>query len=216
MSDAVLVLGRWRVGAPEQQADAIDAAVAAWNTVGWPPGLESYTAIAAEDGTRVLHLSHWRNDRAARGFTATAKNQWAAAVDEVAPGVQRLGVEVYRVYDGVQVADTTTGCLVLVDIDSDDSASAHRWMDAMLALGRRRESAPGMLSATFYLSVSGSRVLNVAEWSDTASHQAMTTASRSAAADDLISGSAGARPVGFTRSRSWRTITDSMPESARA
>lgn len=216
MSEAeVLVLGRWRVGTPERQAAAIDASLAAWNTVGWPPGMAAYTAIAAEDETSVLHLSRWRDDRAARGFTAEAKHRWAAVVDEAVPGAQRLEVEGYRAYDGIHVADAAPGCLVLVDIDADDSASARRWMDAMLALGRREEPAQGMLSATFHLSVSGTRVLNVAEWSDAASHQAMITASRSAAADELVSGSAGARPVGFTRSSSWRTITSTTPESAR-
>lgn len=203
----VVVLGRWRAGSPERQSSAIDAALAAWDTVGWPPGLQAYTALAAEDGTSVLHLSRWRDDHAARGFTATSKIRWAAAVDEAVPGLDRVGVEAYHHHGGVRFADAEPGCLVLVHIDAADAAAARGWTDAMLTLGREEPPAPGLLAATFHLGVRGTTALTVAEWTDAAAHGAMSGADRGDTSCALVAGTAAVGPVAFTRSSSWRAMT---------
>lgn len=204
----VLVVGQWRVSSTDQQQAAVNAAADAWETVQWPAGLLSYTALAGDDAATVLHLSRWRDRGAAHEFAGEAKTGWSAEVDRAVPGLDRQGVQAYLPYDGLRIDEgQPPGCLVLVDIEAADAARARAWMDAMLALGRDEQPPSGMLSATFHLSTTGTRVVNYAEWIDAAAHRASVAAARSAAFDELVGGSAGARPVGFTRSTHWRTIT---------
>ncbi|MHA6799705.1 hypothetical protein [Bounagaea algeriensis] len=198
--DEILVVGEWAASSPDIQDAAIEAAIEQWEIVGWPEGLLSYTALAGDDGSTVLHVSRWRDRTAVSGFTGDIKTQWSAGVDRAVPGVVRRGVHTYHPYGVLQLAAGETGFLALIEVETDTTKAAHSWMDAMLS-HQRDEPQHGMLASTFYLSVAGQRVLHIAEWVDSPEHASLPALAQHLITEDVVT-----RPINVTRSTSWRTI----------
>lgn len=181
-ADACLVLiGEWQVPDAGTGRRAADAALAAWRQHGWPDGLRAHHCLLGEDGRTVLHYAQWADEEAARTFAGTGKPAWARSVDRAVPGVRHTRVTAYRRYRDTDrlSAPPSTGCLVTVTVtfDGADQDQQRAWVDNVFAAAGTTESSPsaGMLAAHFHVSLDGTRVLNLAEWTTADAHRAAVT-----------------------------------------
>lgn len=177
-ADAGLVLvGEWTVRDSERQRRAADAALDAWRHHGWPDGLRAHHCLLGEDEHTVLHHLQWADEQAARAFAATGKPAWAHFVDTAVPGIRHRRVTAYRRYRDSTPLQTPppTGCLVTVAVDFEDPDPRRQraWVDNVFRAAGGADAAPasGMLAAHFHLSVDGTRVLNLAEWTSAGAHR---------------------------------------------
>lgn len=171
------LLGEWRTCGPEHQQRAADAAMAAWQIVRWPAGLLAYSCLLGEDGQGVLQYSQWSEESAAHAFADADKPQWAQAVRAAAPDIEYRKLTPYRLYrNTTPLADPPAiGCLVTVTVDFDgpDAKRQQGWVDHVFAAAGTTHASPerGMLAAHFHLSLDGTRVINLAEWTTTQAHR---------------------------------------------
>jgi DNA-binding transcriptional MerR regulator len=204
----LVVLGEWRAASPGTQHAVVDAAVAQGQRLGWPAGLLSHTVFAGSDGCAVVHYSQATDEETFKNFTSNP--QWAAGVDAVVPGVQRLGAKPYRLYRSVRTATPgEAGCVVIVRFTTETAEHAAAWVDALLEAGRGDDPPAGMLSAHFHISLDGTSILNYAEWVDSASHESSVQARPQHADSDLVKvvdETPGVRFVGFDRFPRWRSV----------
>lgn len=218
----LILVGTWTVDSPQQQRAAITAACTAWEQVEWPDGLLSTTTLTGTDGTSVVHMSRWRDEPAAHGFAGTTKHAWAAAVDAAVPGIKREGVLPYQVIgrapgsrtgthpasgQGRQSQARVPGCVVLVDIATENRERATEWVASMLELPPVDTDRTGLCAATFQVSLDGTRVLNLAEWVDEESH--IVAAARQKEPDEgrLVMATPGVKVLGYRRFTWWETVT---------
>ncbi len=176
--DAGLALaGEWSTSGPEHQRRAADAALAAWQATGWPAGLLAHTCLLGQDGRSVLHYTQWAGENAARAFAGTGKPGWIRAVDGAVYGIEHRKVTAYQLYRNTTPAPGSppAGCLVTVTIDfgTPDAQRQRDWVDNVFAAAGTDSPAPaaGMLAAHFHISVDGTRVLNLAEWTTAQAHR---------------------------------------------
>ena len=173
----VILVGEWSLPGPEQQRRAADAALNAWRHILWPDGLIAYSCLLGEDERSVLHYSQWSGENAARVFASADKRRWAQAVDDSVPGIDRRGVTAYRLYRSTTPLDHAppAGCLVTVTIgfDGPDEGRQQAWIDSVFTAAGTASPEPkaGMLAAHFHVSLDGTRVLNLAEWSTSRAHR---------------------------------------------
>jgi hypothetical protein len=124
-----------------------------------------------------VHFTQWTGQVAARAFTRSDKSLWASAVDDAVPGIARLKVTAYRRYRSTTAltAPPPTGCLVTVTVDFDgpDPRRQRAWVDNTFAAAGTVDPSPdaGMLAAHFHVSLDGTRVLNLAEWTSAQAHR---------------------------------------------
>ncbi|WNG48401.1 antibiotic biosynthesis monooxygenase [Archangium minus] len=176
--DVGLVLSsRWTVPTREAQQAAANAAMDAWEHVPWPEGLLSYSCLLGEDGTTVTHYSQWTGDEALQLFRRNDPPERVQGILAAVPGIERHGVVTYRPFRAFvgEGPSEPPGCIVTVDItfEGPDPERQQRWVEAVLeaaATGSRSQS--GLLAAHFHLSTDGTRVLNLAEWTDASAHRA--------------------------------------------
>ena len=145
------VVRQFPVDSPEQQRAVAHAALAAWNVTPWPDALISRTCYLSTDEQRVLTYEQWSDDH---------------------PDVEDPAAIAYRLYrSGVRDDAPVPGCIVIVEVQTDGSATARQWIDAVFdALAAETTLHPGGISGHFHISLDGTRVLNYAEWVDEASH----------------------------------------------
>lgn len=208
--DAPLVLvGEWTVPAGEQQR-TVDAVADQWSRTGWPDGLVSHTVFAGGDHRTVLHYSQATSEDGLRAF-AHAKPGWAAGVDATVAGITRRGVTAYRLHRSVIASESgrSPGCVVVVQFHTDGTERAGDWVDRLVDTGNREAAPPGLLSAHFHVALDGTRILNYAEWTDPAAHQA-TLGHRPADNDvvQIVDDTPGVRFLGFHRFTRWHTAAD--------
>jgi Antibiotic biosynthesis monooxygenase len=80
------------------------------------------------------------------------------------------GFKLYRT-GGMAGGSKTTGCVVLVTIDTDDEATARAWVDSVfVALTSEPNPHPGGISAAFHIREDGKQVINYAEWVSAQDH----------------------------------------------
>lgn len=173
----IVLLGEWRVPGPGAQWGVAEAATAAWRRR-WPDGLVTYRCLLGEDGCALLHVTRWAGVAAARAFAWGGKGAWARDVDAVVPGVERLGVTAYRWYRGTAPLDAppATGCVVTVEVTLERPGAERQraWVDHVFAAAGTDAASPaaGLLAAHFHLSLDGTRVLNLADWTTPRAHRA--------------------------------------------
>lgn len=174
--DVGLVLSsQWRLPTRESQQAAADAAMDAWKHVPWPAGLLSYSCLLSDDGTTVTHYSQWTGDEAHQAFRRNDPPERVQRILAAVPGIERQGVFAYRPFRSVVPGgpQRRPGCIVTVDIsfEGPDPERQQRWVETVLkALAAGNGAPPGLLAAHFHLSTDGTRVLNLAEWTDAAAH----------------------------------------------
>lgn len=124
----------------------------------------------------MLQYSQWADESASRAFAGTDKPLWAHAVHTAVPGIEHRKVTAYRLYRNTTpvVEPPPTGCLVTVTIDFDEPGAQRQrcWVDNVFAAAGTTDASPtvGMLAAHFHVSVDGTRVLNLAEWTTAQAH----------------------------------------------
>jgi hypothetical protein len=216
--DAGLALvGEWTVPGGAQQR-TIDAVADEWSRVEWPDGLLSHSVLTGPDHGTVLHYAQAADEHGLRAF-AQAKSNWVAGIDALVAGIIRRGVTAYRLYRSVVTAGPAPasgpGCVVVVRFDVDGVEQARAWVDRLVEVGEQQAPPSGMLSAHFHISVDGAGILNWAEWTDPAAHQA-TIAQRPTDNEvvQVVDATPRVRFVDFHRFTRWRT-TSPAPTSAR-
>ncbi|HEV7977017.1 hypothetical protein [Amycolatopsis sp.] len=173
--------------------DAVVAVVSKGHTeTPWSEGLLSRSHFAGTDDD-----------------TALTYEQWATENADVGPGAIA-----YRLVRSEADPARVPGCIVFIDIETDDAETARAWIDSVFgALHSDEDPHPGGISAHFHLSLDGKRVLNYAGWTDAEAH-------RKAVEDPGAPGVArvetpewhrvlntpGVRPLGFKRYRLQRSI----------
>lgn len=179
--EQLIQLATWQVVIPDQQQAIADLTAAAFPA---PDGLLAAGCLLGVDGVTLLMHLQWADRNAAREFAATTQYAWHNTVDAAisgAGGVERRPLREYHLHRGRHfTADPPpTGCVVLVDrhLPRPDPARAREWIDTMFALPEPDEPAPGMISAHFYVSSGGSRVVNYAHWTTVEAHRAISVSS---------------------------------------
>ena len=147
----IAVVRQFLVDGPEQQREVAAATLARWNVMPWPDALISRTCYVSTDEQRVLTYDQWSGDQ---------------------PDVEDSVAIPYRLYrSGVRDQAPKPGCIVIVEVETDQAATARRWVDAVFdALAAEPALHPGGISGHFHISLDGTHVLNYAEWVDEASH----------------------------------------------
>ncbi len=199
----VVVVSRWTGAGPGRQRAVAEAILAEWEREPWPPALDSLNALLSTDGQTVLTYAQWTGDAARREFEPSAPPSLVPGIDDARAGLERSGPVSYRLYrstvpDG---SERRPGCIVIVDIEAEGPERARQWVDFMFDdVGVNARSHPGLISAHFHISTDGTWVLNYAEWTDEAAHQALIAADRPTEVMARIhEGVPGVRPVGFRR-----------------
>jgi hypothetical protein len=173
----MVAVAEWSTDTQARQRAVADAAIEAWNHMEWPEGLLSHACLLGTDGRTVMHYIQSADEEAARWFVSSGKVAWTRAVEDAAPPFQRHGVVGYRVYRGqyFTVSTSAPGCVVAVrrEFDGPDPQRARAWVDAMFAATGDAAPLPGMIAAHMHVSVDGSRVLNLAQWTSEQAHQAL-------------------------------------------
>ena len=125
--------------------------MATWAGTPWPDALVSRTCYVSTDEQRVLTYEQWRDHQ---------------------PEVEDPVAIPYRLYrSGVRDQAPRPGCIVIVEVETDQAATARRWVDAVFdALAAEPALHPGGISGHFHIRLDGTHVLNYAEWVDEASH----------------------------------------------
>lgn len=207
---AVALVGEWAVPDGSQRR-TVDAVADAWSRVGWPDGLLSHTVLAGSEHGTVLHYSQAADEGGLRAF-AGVKSDWVAGIDAAVAGIVRRGVTAYRLHRSVVAAERAggsgPGCVVVVRFDADDAEQAHAWVDRLVEASGDQAPPPGMVSAHFHVAVDGTGILNWAEWTDVAAHQA-TLGHRPAdsAVVRVVDATPGVRFAGFQRFTWWRATS---------
>nr|WP_241265870.1 antibiotic biosynthesis monooxygenase [Streptomyces boncukensis] len=120
--------------------------------------------MAADDGTTLLHFSQVEDLDAVPGQDLT----WKDEVDAAVPGIERVGVVAGRRRRSTPAygASGQPSCVVLVTrvFDGPDRRRAEQLIEAMFESTSDTPPADGLLSAHFYVSPDGARVLNYALW----------------------------------------------------
>jgi len=170
-----ILVSPWLVGDLERQRAAVDATLAGYDHFGLPDGFLSLSCFVSVEGTTVVYYAQWTSDEAHREFQRTDRPALARGVDELVPGIERPGVTRYRLYRDYLPAGDTPGpaaCVVLVTVTFETPGRAHGWVDSVIEAMRAADPVPGLISNYFHVSVSDTRVLNYAEWTDAAAHRA--------------------------------------------
>ncbi|WP_433548220.1 antibiotic biosynthesis monooxygenase [Streptomyces sp. CA-294286] len=192
----VVKVSTWDVGSSRAQRAAVAAIERAWLSRDWPDtGLLSYSVYVGEDGRTLMHYSQWRNEEAYGAFVTEERDGRNAEIDAAVPGVQRLRLDSYDLYRSslTEGDDRLPGSVALVEVDFEgpDRTRAREWVDAVFAVlegpsteaDAPRTVADGSLAAHFHVSRDGARALNLAEWVDAASHEAMMNAPKGPAGE---------------------------------
>ncbi|MFF5568727.1 antibiotic biosynthesis monooxygenase [Streptomyces sp. NPDC012623] len=174
-----VMVSTWRLMTPARQRAAVEAVSRVWRAHAWPDaGLLSYSVAVGEDGETLLNYTQWSDAEVHRRFARASRDERVAEIDAAVPDIERLGLGRYEPYRSAPRTPGDTrvpGCIVIVEVEFDDSDPANRtrWVDAVLeALATDSGLPPGGISAHFHLSTDGTRVLNYAEWESAEAHVA--------------------------------------------
>ena len=165
-------------------------AYGAYAAAGPLPGLLSLSCFLSVDSTTVLSYVQCADPDAYDGFALAARGGLGGTAVRYARG---RGVVLH---DGVR-----PGCVVVATFDVDGPESQTRIVDGICDAieAAPRAQHPGLLAANFHLSADGSRVLNYAEWTCDADHEAFLAGATRATAVRVTGETPGVRPIGFTR-----------------
>lgn len=173
----LVLVGEWSSPGPAAQRRAGDAALGAWRAGPWPDGLLAYECLLGEDERTVLHYSEWTDEAASRAFAGAGTTVWSRAVHDAAPDIVHRTVTPYRPYRRTTPLPDPppAGCVVTVtvDLDAPDPERQRAWVDNAFDAAGTEDPAvdAGLLSARFHLSLDGTRVINIAEWTTARAHR---------------------------------------------
>ncbi|PXY19275.1 antibiotic biosynthesis monooxygenase [Prauserella muralis] len=188
-----VVIGSVHAGSADRQRELAEATLAEWTRAAWPDGLLSLSCFLSGDDETILLYTQWAD--------GDAHCRWAAEASAPAAGVDlRRGVR-YRLDRSIGTGGESPGCVITATFDVDGPERQRHLTDALIACSARIGPLPGAVAAHFHHSVDGSRVLNYAEWTDLAAHDA---AADGADLDELYRISTETPGVRPTRGRRYR------------
>ncbi|MEY8041309.1 hypothetical protein [Saccharopolyspora cebuensis] len=168
-SDAgVVVVGSVYAGTPARQRTLAEATLADVERGPLPDGLLAVSCFRSGDGETVLAYAQWTDEAAHRAYAATSGPE--------AGGVDLRSAVRYRLDRSTASGGGSPGCLITATFDVDGPGRQRHITDALLECSARLGGLPGAVSAHFHHSLDGSRVLNYAEWTDLAAHDAAVAA----------------------------------------
>ncbi|WP_030375326.1 antibiotic biosynthesis monooxygenase [Streptomyces rimosus] len=165
-----VLVSPWIVPSPDLQRRAADSVLDAWEGQPRPDAMLSLSTFLSDDGSHVLNYAQWTDDDAHREWVRHRRPATVSRIDESIPGIRRPGVTRYtryRSYAPEGTAGRPPGLLVTPTFATTGPAVQHALADLVID-ALERERVPGLLGAHLHLSKDGGRVLNFAEWADTA------------------------------------------------
>ena len=170
----LVALNRWRADDPAHQVRLARASLDAWQALPWPAGLLGHHVALGADGDVVLNYSQWSDGAALERFSADGLAERAAWVQERGGEVDRLSslrLRRYRTMRGPR-GDEATGCLVLVSFATQTAGQQVALVDGIIHNATTQQPlSPGMLASHFHVSLDGTRVVNVVEFTSADAHQ---------------------------------------------
>jgi hypothetical protein len=130
--------------------------------------------------------------------------------DAAVPGIEREGVVPYRVLGQAPGSRSGTrpdgpGCVVLVDIATENRDRTTGWVTSMLELPPGDTEQTGLTAATSHVSLDGTRVLKLAGWSTSRATSSPRRGGRSPDVERLVMAAPGVRVLGHRRFTWWET-----------
>ena len=208
----IVALNRWRAADRPHQLRLARASLDAWHTLDWPPGLLGHHVALGTAGDVVLNYSQW-SDRGALGrFSAEGLAERAAWVQARGGEVDRLSsvhLRRYRTMRGPR-QDEQTGCLVIVSFATQSPGQQVALVDGIIHNATTEQPvSPGMLASHFHVSLDGTRVVNVVEFTDAEAHQRVVEGSLGDGSPVIrfIRAQPGVDVLGFERFEPYGTVT---------
>ncbi|GAB7035744.1 antibiotic biosynthesis monooxygenase [Streptomyces platensis subsp. malvinus] len=156
------LLSEWLTGTAERSRTAADALIDEWAAGETPPGRLAQHVFLSTDGASLLFYAQWTSDEDHLAWARAHRAGVVSRVDTLVPGIERPGLTRTSLHhSGVHDAERPAGVFVLSTMAAGEVA-------ATVA------PAPGLLAAHVHLTADGERAIVVAEWTDSASHEAAT------------------------------------------
>ncbi|MFE5690541.1 antibiotic biosynthesis monooxygenase [Streptomyces sp. NPDC056512] len=182
---------QWYVPDRAHGTRLLDEVAEQWRTAGLPDGVVAFHAYLNTDDDTVLTYVQAERPDAYRPFVRALR------------GAARAEPVEYRLRQSVLLNSRSQppGCAVVASFDVDGADRQERIIESVVGAlegataGRHR----GMLSAHFHASTDGTRVLNYAQWTDDAAHEAFLEGATRRATLAATGATPGVRPIGFKR-----------------
>ena len=207
----LVALNRWRAADRPHQLRLARASLDAWRALDWPPGLLGHHVALGTAGDVVLNYSQWSDRAALDRFSADGLAERADWVQARGGEVDRLSsvrLRRYRTMRGPR-RDEATGCLVLVSFATGGPGQQVALVDGIVHNATTQQPvSPGMLASHFHVSLDGTRVVNVVEFTSAEAHQRVVEGSLG---DDspvirFIRAQPGVEVLGFERFEPYGTV----------
>lgn len=146
-----------------------DRATDSWRNTELPPGMVSANLFASVGGESVLSYFQWESTQALRSL-GLGVDGVPGQVDP--PPFGTAWSPAYRLYRSLGATHEVRAptSLICAYFDTDGTERQRHIADTLIEVANRLPPNPAALSAHFYLSLDGTRVVNYTEWSDAHSH----------------------------------------------
>ncbi|ARZ68942.1 hypothetical protein SMD11_3305 [Streptomyces albireticuli] len=185
-------MSHWFVDGAEQGRAVLDEIVDAWERTPWFEGVLSLSCYLSSEHDTVLTYAQCANDDVYRPFLRS-----------LPAGPARTEPIAYRPYRSVVRGPGAgaPGSLILASFDVDGAERQRRVVNTVVdhLEATPAEDQTGLLAAHFHVSVDGTRVLNVAEWTSDEAHAAFLDGASRRRVLQLSLDTPGVRPIGFKR-----------------
>ncbi len=195
---ATVLVNYWYTASHDDALDDLHNVVEQWSTAPWPQELLSFSSYLSIDGHTALTF-----------VQSTGSDSYRPFVRSLRVPARAEAVE-YRPHRSILLADPPPepGCVVVATFDVDGPERQAYIIDAVI---NAIEQAPpaanrGMISANFFVSTDGTRVLNFAEWTSDEAHEAFLDGVARAAALRISQSIPGVRPIGHRRLHVHRVL----------
>ena len=208
----LVALNRWRADDRAHQLRLARASLDAWHVLPWPAGLLGHHVALGTEGEVVLNYSQWSDRAALERFSADGLAERAAWVQARGGEVDRLSslhLRRYRTMHGPREHDEATGCLVLVSFATQHAGQQMSLVDGIVHNATTQQPiSPGMLASHFHVSIDGTRVVNVVEFTSAEAHQRVVEGSLPGSPVlEFIQAQPGVEGLGFERFEPYGTVS---------
>lgn len=156
------LMSEWLTGTAARSRLAADTMVGEWAAAGTPSGRLAQHVFLSTDGTGLLFYAQWTSDEVHLAWARAHRAGAVSHVDTLVPGIERPGLTRTRLTRSVvHDPDRPVGVYVVSTMAADGDG-----LSAAVA------PAPGLLAAHVHLTPDGEQAVVVAEWTDTAAHEA--------------------------------------------
>ncbi len=195
------VISHWSVRAPEFQSGAAERLLDFRSSRPWPDGLKARYAYTGTDGVTLMTYSQW-----ATGSVFDQSFAWEGADRDLEIGahdITRRATDSFRLYRSLAGSETgQPGCIVLVTFDVDGAGRQTQLIDMLLERGGSEADGAGprsQIGTHFHTNLSGTSVVNYAEFVDEHSHDAFLKSALLAKMLGFMTQMDGVTPKGFLR-----------------